>query len=145
MRLDKFLADSGLFTRSEAGRAIRSGRVTVDGVKAGDPSMKIDENRVLVAADGKEIPYCRFRYLMLNKPDGYVSTTEDDPKSVLKLLPPEYSRMEMFPCGRLDIDTVGLLLITNDGQTAHRLLSPKHHCEKKYRFRCLPVDDKIRE
>ncbi len=145
MRLDKFLADSGSFTRSEAGRAIRSGRVTVDGLKTTDPSLKIDETRASISCDGTEMSYVRFRYFMLNKPDGYVSTTEDDPKSILKLFPPEYSRMDLFPCGRLDIDTVGLLLVTNDGQTAHKLLSPKHHCEKKYRFRCLPLDLKMKE
>ncbi len=140
MRLDKYLADSGLFTRSEAGKAVRQGRVSVDGSIVRDPSMKIDENSAKVAADGVPIGYIEFRYIMLNKPAGTVSTTEDDPKSVMKLLSSEFSRMDMFPCGRLDIDTVGLLIITNDGQTAHKLLSPKHHCEKTYRFECLPID-----
>ncbi len=144
MRLDKILADSGLFTRKEAGIAIRRGRVTVDGETCRDPAAKFDENSAVVVADGKQIGYVKFRYIMLNKPADTVSTTEDDPKSVMKLLPMEYRRMDMFPCGRLDIDTLGLLLITNDGQTAHALLSPKHHCEKTYRFECLPIDEDAR-
>ncbi len=144
MRLDKILSDSGLYSRKEAGAAVRSGRVTVDGVVCRDPSAKFDENLACVVADGRQIGYVKFRYIMLNKPGDTVSTTEDDPKSVMKLLPPEYRRMDMFPCGRLDIDTLGLLLITNDGQTAHALLSPKHHCEKTYRFNCLPIDEEAR-
>ena len=144
MRLDKILSDSGLYSRKEAGDAVRRGRVTVDGVVCRDPSAKFDENSVCVVADGRQIGYVKFRYIMLNKPSDTVSTTEDDPKSVMKLLPQEYQRMDMFPCGRLDIDTLGLLLITNDGQTAHALLSPKHHCEKTYRFKCLPIDEDAR-
>jgi len=144
MRLDKILSDSGLFTRREAGDAIRRGRVTVDGAVCRDPGAKFDENSAVVEADGRRIGYVKYRYIMLNKPADTVSTTEDDPKSVMKLLPQEYQRMDMFPCGRLDIDTLGLLLITNDGQTAHGLLSPKHHCEKAYRFRCLPIDEEAR-
>lgn len=146
IRLDKYLADSGQFTRSETGRAVRAGRVAVNGSAVRDPSAKIDENTAKVTADGIPVGYQRFRYLMLNKPADTVSTTEEnDPKSVMKLLPPEYQRMELFPCGRLDIDTLGLLIITNDGQTAHALLSPKHHCEKTYRFECLPIGEAERQ
>ncbi|MBQ4354490.1 MAG: rRNA pseudouridine synthase [Clostridia bacterium] len=142
MRLDKFLAESGLYSRKESASVIRGGRVTADGKTIRDPAAKIDENNVRISVDGKVLGYQKFRYLMLNKPADTVSTTEEnDPKSVMKLLPPEYSRRDFFPCGRLDIDTLGLLIITNDGQTAHALLSPKHHCEKTYRFECLPVDD----
>lgn len=144
MRLDKYLADSGLFSRKEAGAIVRRGRVTVNGEVCRDPSAKVDEAAAKIVADGKPIGYVKFRYLMLNKPADTVSTTEDDPKSVMKLLAPEYQKMDMFPCGRLDIDTLGLLLITNDGQTAHALLSPKHHCEKTYRFECLPIDEDAR-
>lgn len=144
MRLDKYLADSGRFTRSEACKAVRQGRVSVGDEIVRDPSKKIDENSARVTVDGNPIGYVKFRYIMLNKPADTVSTTEDDPKSVMKLLPPEFSRMDMFPCGRLDIDTLGLLIITNDGQTAHRLLSPKRHCEKTYRFECLPIDEDMR-
>lgn len=140
MRLDKFLAESGLFSRKEAGAAIRRGRVTVNGAVVRDPAAKADENSAVVTVDGKPLGYTKFRYIMLNKPADTVSTTDDNPKSVMKLLPPEFSRRDFFPCGRLDIDTLGLLLITNDGQTAHELLSPKHHCEKTYAFKCLPID-----
>ncbi len=145
MRLDKYLSDSGKFTRSEAGRAIRAGRVAVNGVSARDPSAKIDETTATVAVDGIQIGYTKYRYIMLNKPADYVSTTEDDPKSVMRLLPPECKKIGMFPCGRLDIDTLGLLIITNDGDTAHNLLSPKKHCEKTYRFKCSPpLDGKMK-
>lgn len=140
-RLDKYLCDCGILSRSEASRAVRGGRVCVNGVSVRDPSAKIDENTVLVTLDSAPVAWKKFRYIMLNKPSGYVSTTEDDEKSVMKLLPPEFSRMDMFPCGRLDIDTVGLLIITNDGQSAHSLLSPKKHCEKTYSFTCLPLTD----
>lgn len=143
-RLDKYLCDCGILTRSEASRAIRSGRVCVNGAVIRDPSAKIDANSAVVTLDSSLVEWKRFRYIMLNKPAGYVSTTEDDEKSVMKLLPLEFSRMDMFPCGRLDIDTVGLLIITNDGQTAHNLLSPKKHCEKVYRFTCLPLTDEMR-
>lgn len=145
MRLDKYLADSGFFSRREASDSVRRGKVTVNGNVQRDPSTKIDEHKALVTCDGKNIEYKRYRYIMLNKPSGYVSTTEDDPKSVMKLLPMEFRGMEMFPCGRLDIDTTGLLLIMNDGQTAHNLLSPKKHCEKTYRFTCRPIDEKAAE
>lgn len=143
-RLDKYICDSGVLTRSEASRAIRGGRVSVNGSVVRDPSLKIDEKSVAVTLDSKEIGWKRFRYIMLNKPTDTVSTTEDDPKSVMKLLPTEFSRMDMFPCGRLDINTTGLLIITNDGQTAHNLLSPKKHCEKTYRFTCLPLSEDMR-
>ncbi len=144
MRLDKYLAESGMFSRSEAGRAVRGGRIAVDGVVIRDPSAKVDECAVSVTADGQAVRWSRYRYIMLNKPSGTISTTDDDERSVMKLLPPEFSRLGMFPCGRLDIDTVGLLLITNDGATAHELLSPKHHCEKTYGFKCLPLTSEMK-
>lgn len=139
MRLDKYLADSGIFSRSEAGRAVRSGRIAVNGAAVRDPSAKVDELTAVVTVDGQAVRWTKYKYIMLNKPADYVSTTDDDPKSVMKLLPPEFTRLGMFPCGRLDIDTVGFLLVTNDGPTAHELLSPKHHREKTYGFECLPL------
>lgn len=146
MRLDKYISDACLLPRSESSKAIRGGRVSVDGKTARDPSMKIDEHSSAVSLDGKVLGYAEFRYIMLNKPNGFVSTTDEtDEKSVMRLLPPEMRRLELFPCGRLDIDTVGLLIITNDGQTAHALLSPKHHCEKTYRFECLPLAQGAKE
>lgn len=141
MRLDRYLSESGLFTRREAVKLIRSGRVTVDGEAVRDPASKVDENAALVTADGRTIAYAKFRWIMLNKPADTVSTTDGDPRSVMKLLPPEYASQGLFPCGRLDADTTGLLILTNDGATAHNLLSPRRHCEKVYRFSCLPIDE----
>ena len=141
MRIDRFLSESGLFSRKEASEAVRRGRVTVNGSIVRDPSAKIDEKTAVVTFDSKPIGYEKFGYIMLNKPSDTVSTTEEnDPKSVMKLLPKEYTKRGFFPCGRLDIDTLGILIITNDGKTAHTLLSPKHHAEKTYRFECLPID-----
>ena len=139
IRLDKYLADTGKYTRREASRLIRQGSVAVNGALVRDPAAKVEENGASVTAEGELLGYARFRWIMLNKPAGTVSTTEDDPKSVLKLLPRELGRIGLFPCGRLDIDTTGLLLLTNDGQTAHDLLTPRHHCEKVYRFVSLPL------
>lgn len=144
MRLDKYLAESGVFSRSEAGKAVRGGRITVDGKCVRDPSAGVDELSAEVCADGVRIRWTKYKYIMLNKPENCISST-DDPRSVMKLLPPECMRLGMFPCGRLDVDTVGLLLITNDGPTAHELLSPKHHREKTYRFRCSsPINDEMK-
>ena len=134
MRLDKYLADSGEFSRSEASKLARRGAVTVDGETVRDASSHIDENAAEVRVDGRLIPWKRFTYVMLNKPAGYVSSTDDAGPTVMDLLPPELSRRALSPCGRLDRDTVGLLLITNDGATAHALLSPKKHVAKRYRY-----------
>ncbi len=139
IRLDKYLGESGVFSRSEATRAIRSGRIAVNGEVVRDAAAKVDETTAAVTVDGQTIRWTKYKYVMLNKPADVVSTTDDTPKSVMKLFPPEFSRLGMFPCGRLDIDTVGLLLVTNDGPTAHELLSPKHHREKTYGFECLPL------
>ncbi len=145
MRLDKFLGETGTLTRSEASKAARSGRVRVNGAVEKNPAAKINEEQDRIELDGRLIKWRKFRYIMLNKPSGCVSTTEERENSVMKLLPPQYSRMDMFPCGRLDIDTTGLLIITNDGQTAHNLLSPKNHCEKTYSFTCLPLTDEMKD
>ncbi len=141
MRLDKFLGGTGTFTRSEASKAVRAGRVAVNGITEKNPAAKVNEDNDRITLDGRVLEWRRFYYIMLNKPSGYVSTTEERGNSVMKLLPEKYSRMDMFPCGRLDIDTTGLLIITNDGQTAHTLLSPKNHCEKTYAFGCIPLTD----
>lgn len=138
MRLDKYIADTGLFSRKEVAKACRCGAVTVNGSAVRDPSFKIDENSAVVTVNGEEIKWSKYTYIMLNKPAGYISSTEKSSNTVMVLLPPEFSKMDMFPCGRLDIDTVGLLLITNDGPLAHELLSPRHHAEKTYFFRCFP-------
>lgn len=138
MRLDKFISDTGTASRKECARAARDGLILVDGLTVRDPSVHIDEIRAKVVFCGKPVQWSRFTYVMLHKPAGVVCTTEDTPRSVMRLLPPEFSRKEMFPCGRLDIDTVGLLLITDDGPLAHVLLSPRHHVEKTYAYICDP-------
>lgn len=136
MRLDKFLSETGTATRTEAAKAARKGGVTVNGIPCAKVSMHIDPFADTVAYLGRKIEYKKFRYILLNKPAGYVSATEDgrDP-TVLDLLPAEYAPFDLFPCGRLDKNTLGLMLITDDGALAHRLLSPKHHVEKTYRYR----------
>ena len=138
MRLDKYLGQSGVATRSEATKFIRARRVTVDGVVVRDPAQHIDPDTASVMLDGQPVVWREFTYVMLNKPTGYVSATEDRGPTVMELLPPQFVRMGLFPCGRLDIDTVGFLLVTNDGVLGHELLSPKHHVDKTYRFRCDP-------
>ena len=138
MRLDKFISDTGTASRKECARAARAGLILVDGLAVRDPSVHIDESCAKVVFCGKPVRWSRFTYVMLHKPAGVICTTEDTPRSVMRLLPPEFSRKGMFPCGRLDIDTVGLLLITDDGPLAHVLLSPRHHVEKTYAYRCDP-------
>ena len=140
IRLDRYLSEGGKFTRREAGEAVRRGLVAVNGETVRDPSRKVDETADRITVEGADFRYTEFRYVKLNKPAGYVSTTDPGERSVMDLVPPEFRRAGAFPCGRLDIDTTGLLLITNDGQLAHELLSPRHHCEKTYHYRCRPVD-----
>ena len=138
MRLDKYIADTGIASRKECARAARAGLVHLNGVPVRDVSVHIDPNSANVVYAGVPVQWSRYTYLMLNKPAGTVSTTENTVRSVMRLLPPECLKKEMFPCGRLDADTVGLLLITDDGPLAHALLSPKHHVEKTYAYRCVP-------
>ena len=141
-RLDKLLASSGLVTRSEARAAVARGRVTVDGVPAHSPEQKVTREAAL-CLDGAPVDTAPFLYIMLNKPAGYVCSTDDgDGPTVLDLLTGPERRRGLFPAGRLDKDTVGLLLLTNDGASAHRWLSPKQHVEKRYFFRCArPLDE----
>jgi len=148
MRLDKYLSGSGRFSRSEAGKVIRCGRITVNGEIVKNPAVHIDENTAEVLFGDESVRWTKYKYAMLNKPEGYISATDSSPadsgRTVMSLLPPEFGRLGMFPCGRLDIDTVGLLLITNDGPAAHELLSPRHHVEKTYRFRCsVPLTEEM--
>lgn len=138
MRLDKYLSEAGVCTRSEATKRIRRSEVTVNGTVVRDPSVHIDPETAAVTLGGETVCWRKFTYIMLNKPVGYVSATEDRGPTVMELLPPQYGRKGFFPCGRLDIDTVGFLLITNDGVLGHELLSPRHHVDKTYRFTCDP-------
>ena len=132
MRLDKFLADMGLGTRSEVKKDIRKGLILVNGTPIRTPEYKIDIQKDQVTAKGQPVSYAKQEYYMLNKPGGVVSATEDKrEKTVLDLIQ-EKKRKDLFPVGRLDKDTEGLLLITNDGPLAHELLSPKKYVDKTY-------------
>lgn len=140
MRLDKFLTNHTQLSRSESVKAIKQGRIKIQGVSKISPDIKIDENSTEVFLDGNKIEYQKFIYLMLNKPQGVVSATDDKKqKTVLDLLPQEYKKYNLFPCGRLDKDTVGLVILTNDGSGAHKVLSPKHHVEKVYYYECAEI------
>jgi len=135
MRLDKFLTHTGTLSRTEAAKAAKCGRVTVDGKSARDTAMKIDPEKCSVALDGEIIVYRKFIWVMMNKPAGVVSATEDGrDRTVIDLLPAQLQGLGLFPCGRLDRDTVGLIMLTNDGELSHSLLSPRHHAEKVYSF-----------
>ena len=132
-RLDKFLCDSGAGTRSQVKLILKSGRVTLNGTTVKDGSVKFDPASATVCLDGEKLGGHRRVVLMLNKPAGYVTATEDkfDP-TVMELLPPEYRHLEVKPVGRLDKATEGLLLFTNDGDLLHRLISPKQEVPKVY-------------
>ncbi len=129
MRIDKMLASCGAGTRNEIKKMIRQKRVEVNGVIVTDAGMHADPEKDEITLDGEPVVYSEFAYYMLNKPAGYVSSTEGS-GTVMELV--RENDRGLFPCGRLDRDTEGLLLITNDGRLAHRLLSPKHHVEKEY-------------
>ena len=132
-RLDKFLCDSGVGTRSQVKAILKSGRVTVDGKPEKDPGRKIDPKAQTIALDGDVLGGMRRAVVMLNKPAGYVTATEDPvEKTVMELLPPEWKHLDLKPVGRLDKATEGLLLFTNDGDLLHRLISPKKEVPKIY-------------
>ncbi|MBQ5841149.1 MAG: rRNA pseudouridine synthase [Clostridia bacterium] len=132
-RLDKYLCSQSTTTRREAGRLIRAGHVTVDGAVCRVPDTKIDPAAAQVAVDGKPLSYAACVYWMLNKPAGILCVSRD-PKAptVVDLLPPEQRRRGLFPAGRLDKDTHGLVLLTDDGDFAHAMLSPRRHIPKTY-------------
>lgn len=132
-RLDKFLCDSGVGTRSQVKQILKAGRVTVDGIPERDNSRKIDPQKQTVCLDGEAMGGKRRIVLMLNKPAGFVTATEDkQERTVMELLPPAYRNMDVKPVGRLDKATEGLLLFTNDGDLLHRLISPKKEVPKVY-------------
>ena len=132
IRLDKYIASAASCSRKDASRLIKEGRVCVDGkvCKKGDSKVP---NSALVTLDGRAIAYREHVYYMMNKPAGVVCATEDkQDTTVIDILPPEYRRDGLFPAGRLDKDTTGLLIITDDGELAHRMLSPRKHVRKLY-------------
>ena len=131
MRLDKYLSDMGVGTRSELKKEIRKGNVSVDGAVVKDPGCSVSPASQIIFR-GAVVGYDEFEYYMLNKPAGVISASEDNRESTVVDLIDEPKRRDLFPVGRLDRDTEGLLLITNDGALAHRLLSPKHHVDKVY-------------
>ena len=136
MRVDKFLSEMGKATRTESAKLARAGKITVNGEVIKKPDIHIDPYADEIRLNGMLITYKKFTYIMINKPEGYVSATEDGRERVVtELLPDEERRKDLFPCGRLDKNTVGLIILTNDGDSAHRLLSPKHHVPKTYAFK----------
>ena len=135
MRLDKYLVATGCCSRTEAKRIVRAGGVSINGVTAKTSDAPVEPERDRVVFCGKPVVYRKYTYILLNKPAGVVSATEDGrDKTVLDLLPDEARRPGLFPCGRLDKNTLGLVLITDNGELAHRLLAPKSHVEKEYYF-----------
>ena len=142
MRLDKFLCEMGVGTRSEVKTFLKKGQVTVNGEVFKKPETKIDENKDIVCYLGQALCYEAVQYFLLNKPAGCVTATRDNLSDTVMSFLPENRRDDLFPVGRLDKDTEGLLLITNDGQLAHELLSPKKHVDKTY---FAVIDGEVRE
>ena len=132
MRLDKFLCDQNIGTRSQVKDYIKKGLVSVNGLTAKKPDVKVNEETDIVAFQGQELHYRKYTYYMLNKPKGVVSATNDNTAPTVVSLLPVSVQKDIFPVGRLDKDTTGLLLLTNDGALAHDLLSPKKHVDKTY-------------
>lgn len=133
MRLDKFISETTEFSRRDAEYLVRKNRITINGNAAKRRDEKIDENHDVISVDGKEIRYRKFIYLMLNKPAGYLSATEDEKDPVVTdLIPAELKPFSLFPVGRLDKDTEGLLLLTNDGRFDHAMTTPKKNVFKRY-------------
>ncbi len=142
LRLDKYLSEMGYGTRSEVKRAIAKGQVRINASVVRKPEMKLDTETDCVFFQEEQVGYAAFEYYMLNKPAGVISATEDDKEQTVIDLIRTRKRQDLFPVGRLDKDTEGLLLITNDGALAHRLLSPKKHVDKTYYAR---IDRQVTE
>ena len=137
MRIDKYISECVDASRKEIARDAKRGLVSVDGIAVKDVSRHIDESTARVCYRGVALTYRKYTYVMLNKPEGYISATEDGRLPVVtELLGDELAHLELFPVGRLDKDTVGLMILTNNGKLAHTLLSPRHHAEKEYYFKC---------
>lgn len=142
-RLDKIIASTGKWSRKDVKMLVKQGRVLVNGVPAASADEKYSPEETAVSVDGEDIGYRSVTWIMMNKPAGYLSATEDGRgETVLDLLPQDLQRQGLFPVGRLDKDTEGLLLLTNDGALAHRLLSPRYHVDKVYYAR---VDGALNE
>ena len=132
-RLDKTIASQGKYSRSDVKKLIKEGRVTLDGETVRSADTKVNPDLNVICIDGERVCYKKYIYLMLNKPKGVISATEDrSQRTVLDLVPGELFRQGLFPAGRLDGDTTGFVLLTDDGDFAHRILSPKNHIIKTY-------------
>ncbi len=135
-RLDKLIASQGRFSRREVQELIKSGKVKVNGITVRDRGAKSDDEKDIICVNGEQLDFQLFVYIMLNKPKGVVSATNDKKeKTVIDLVPKEFKGRNLFPAGRLDITTTGFVLVTDDGDFAHRILSPKNHIEKTYEAR----------
>ena len=142
MRLDKFLVESGLGSRSQVKQLLKKGQVWVNGAAVTLAKTQIDERSDQIVVDGQTLVYEKYVYYLLNKPKGVISATEDDRhKTVLDLLDDTARQKEVFPVGRLDVDTHGLLLLTNNGQLSHAMLSPKRHVDKVYQAQVAGLMD----
>lgn len=144
-RIDKIIASSLNISRNDAKALIKSGRAEVDGVTVKDSSRRFDESGHSFSCDGQALHYSRFVYIMMNKPKGVISASDGKKeKTVIDILPTEMKRKKLFPAGRLDKDTTGFMLITDDGDFAHRILSPKNHIAKTYTaILDKPIDDTV--
>ena len=145
-RIDKIIASQGQYSRKEVKALIAKRRIAVDGRVVSSSSEKADPMTMLLTVDGKPLEIKRNLYLVLNKPKGYVSATEDrEHPTVLELVPQEYRGRDLFPAGRLDRDTTGLMIITDDGVLAHNILAPKKHVPKRYHVELdIPVTEEMR-
>lgn len=144
-RIDKITATSLNLSRNDAKTLIKKGIISVNGIPVKDIGMRVDECADIISCDGKQLEYSRFVYIMMNKPKGVISASEGkNEKTVIDILPENMKRKNLFPAGRLDKDTTGFMLITDDGDFAHKILSPKNHIPKTY-IACLdkPFDDSI--
>lgn len=135
-RLDKIIANSGTLSRKEVHRLIKSGAVSVNGITTKDRGFCIDPETAEIKINGQAVSLEKYVYIMLNKPEGVVSATKDPTeKTVVDLVPTEFKKKNLFPAGRLDRNTTGFVLITDNGDFAHKILSPKNHIEKTYEAR----------
>ena len=134
IRLDKFISEMG-YTRKDADFFVKTKRITINGKIASKKDEKVDENKDIICIDGNVLKYSKFIYIMLNKPAGILSATEDkNQKTVISLLPENLQKKGLFPVGRLDKETLGLLILTNDGDFCHKMISPKSNISKVYKF-----------
>ena len=146
-RIDKIISSQTNYSRKDVKKLILQKKISVNGKVAKKPEQKVDEQQDEIYIDGNKFEIKKYIYLILNKPQGYISATEDrTAKTVLDLVPEKYMRRGLFPAGRLDKDTTGMMIITDDGEFAHSILAPKKHIEKAYRVQIdIDITDEMRE